>query len=345
MKDDLGMWAKYFSGSCTSKEVEEIQRWITQSSLNAEYAKEMEELWDSLGEVKDISKGRSAEVAWLGVKSRIQHRKQSFSSSRPPVSHRVRPRVNNVIIRPLAVLLGVAILIVLIYWQQGELADEASKTITYTTDVGERITIRLNDGSLVYLSVGSEIRAPKIFSERNREVELVGEAYFDIKPDEESPFIVHTVQSSVQVLGTEFNVRAYPDEFDVELVVTEGQVGMYAMGESLQDGEKVIAGQKGVYKADGSIDVDDATEMQQLIGWREGILEFVETPFEELAHELERWYDVKIEFQDPSLRSIAITARFDLKEGDSFETMLGVLAGAAGAGYERTNKEVVFDQQ
>ena len=341
MENDYGLWAKYFSGSCTPAEEELIRRWINESDAHEQHVKEMRMLWENMGVLPDIAKGRSAEKAWLGVRERIQPAQRPAAPPRPPVRRQPQKRRKNPFTR-LVVVLAIMIPFVVFFLQQWKGENAAPEMVTYASGIGERLGIRLNDGSMVYLSVNSTLRVPEVFSKQRREVELIGEGYFDIKPDVNRPFIVRTGQASVEVLGTEFNLRAYDEESDVQLAVTEGLVGMYEQGKSLDSGTRLSTGQHGIFKNGETIHVYDVEDMGRVLGWRTGLLDFVEAPFEDVAIELERWYDVAFSFQDSTLRMIEITASFDLSDNEPLGNILNVLVESVGIDYSRDGDTVAF---
>ena len=121
------------------------------------------------------------------------------------------------------------------------------EVITYTSERGERFGIRLSDGSVVSLSVDSKLIVPEKFSSEIREVELEGEAYFEVTTDDQRPFIVHAKSASVHVLGTEFNIRAYESDENVTLLVTEGRVSLKKREHESEEAALVVAGQRGIY--------------------------------------------------------------------------------------------------
>ena len=299
-------------------------------------------LWENLDEGQDISKGRSADRAWLGVKARIEAKNRRTAPPRPPVRRRARANKKNAFTRAVVVMLVILIPVTVVYLQQRVGENAEPEWVTYASGIGERVGIRLNDGSMAYLSVNSELRVPEVFRADIREVELIGEGYFEITSDATRPFVVHTGEASIEVLGTEFNLRAYRDEEDVHLVVTEGRVGMYARGESLGDGADISAGQQSVFKPDRSIDVSEATNVDRVLGWRNGSLAFFETPFEDVTAELERWYEARFEFDDSTLRQVDITATFELSDDEPLGSVLTVLTESVGIAYERHGNDVVF---
>jgi len=97
---------------------------------------------------------------------------------------------------------------------------EKIQNIEIVTPIGKRMTITLSDGTKVYMNSGSKIKFPNKFKEDNREVFIEGEFFFDVAPDKRHPFIVQMNRSKVVVVGTEFNIRSYPDEITVQTTLS-----------------------------------------------------------------------------------------------------------------------------
>jgi len=175
------------------------------------------------------------------------------------------------------------------------------------TSNGQQLSIKLPDGTLVTLNAGSMLSYPKQFEDTLREVRLIGEAFFDVTRNEKAPFIIHTGEVTTKVLGTSFNVRAYPENREVQVAVVEGKVkvrmssGLDKNGVCLVKSEMVT-----VQKEHGKLIVSDYDEKDQ-IGWKDGILYFEKSDFTSTVRKLERWYGVKIHIgegrkMDPSWR-------------------------------------------
>ena len=178
-----------------------------------------------------------------------------------------------------------------------------------STVVGERQAVTLPDGTQVWLNETSEITYEGRGDERF--VAFSGEAYFDVATDSLRPFRIHTVDAVTTVLGTAFNLRAYPEEETVELSVTEGKVAMKTQrldqGESstevvAQPQEVVIAaGEEAVLtRADAKI-AEKVVEANNSMAWKERKLSFPDTPLSEVIVTLERYFDAEIILENPAL--------------------------------------------
>ncbi len=162
---------------------------------------------------------------------------------------------------------------------------------TLTTPKGGQYEVSLPDGSKVWLNASSSIRFPSVFPASERRVEITGEAYFEVAKNKARPFRVKFNTSEVQVLGTRFNVMAYPEEGASKTTLVEGAVRI----SHRQQQTALKPGQQAVVLASGKIDTQYAS-VDQVIAWRNGIFYFKDAGIEEVMRQLARWYDVEIQF-------------------------------------------------
>ncbi|HBX44936.1 MAG TPA: anti-sigma factor, partial [Porphyromonadaceae bacterium] len=162
---------------------------------------------------------------------------------------------------------------------------------------GESARICFQDGSEVYLNADSKIRYPKKFGWRKREVFLEGEAYFKVASNKRKPFVVHTGDSHINVLGTSFNVNAYSDEDVIQVTLDEGKVIFHTP----QNGYSIVPGQQVVYhKSDGKASVQHLPNATTESLWKEGVIYLHDTPLVDVMRMLERRYDVSFELRNSS---------------------------------------------
>ena len=168
----------------------------------------------------------------------------------------------------------------------------SAKYNTIDVPYGERSQITLYDGTKVWLNSGTKLKYPVVFSPNSREVMIEGEAFFDVARDTKHPFIVNAGKLKVEVLGTHFDVCAYPDDNEFSTTLEEGSVnaintenGKFA---KLNPGEQVILNCETNGLKCQRVDVDLYTS------WKENLLKFDDATFEEVIKKMERWYDVKI---------------------------------------------------
>ncbi|SHN17632.1 FecR family protein [Chitinophaga sp. CF418] len=153
----------------------------------------------------------------------------------------------------------------------------------------------LSDGTEVWLNATSRFRFPFNFSSNKREVYLDGEAYFQVTKNDSKPFVVHTEQTDIEVLGTSFNVNAYNDGLTRTALVS-GAIIARADGKEV----RLQPGQEAVYKADQGYNVRSFDE-SEVLAWMKGVYVFHDTSLLEIAQVLERWYGVKVVFDNKAL--------------------------------------------
>ena len=176
---------------------------------------------------------------------------------------------------------------------------------------GSRVSFSLPDGSNGWLNSGSTLKFPVRFTD-SREVELSGEAYFDIIKNKNKPFNVVTSALNISVLGTQFNVAAYEDEGNVDVVLESGKVRLNHLGSKniveMNPDEKV------------EFDIEQKEMKKSKVNskryslWKEGKLVFREDPIDEVARRLSRWYNVDIVVNQTSKADFRLRATFEDEE-------------------------------
>lgn len=212
------------------------------------------------------------------------------------------------------------------YFVKQQDALEKSAMVQVTTAKGEMKKIVLGDGSLVWLNAESSLTYPESFGDAIREVELVGEAYFEIAPMKGKPFVVESSAVRTKVLGTSFHVKAYDDDEQLSIGLLTGKVAVEHVGEKrsglsevLRPGEMVVFN-----KADASYVKKENNQLESGIAWRAGRLVFRNAPLPEVVRVLQRQHDVTIRF-DPSLSQRMLYADFDNLTISSVLNILSVM--------------------
>lgn len=155
--------------------------------------------------------------------------------------------------------------------------------------------VTLNDGSIVWLNAASKLIYPSKFSSHERKVRIEGEAYFEIQKDPRRPFKVTSGDQTVEVLGTTFNINAYPDERVVRTTLVEGKVKVGQNGTS-SSSVCLHPGQQSILIKGSEISVKEVNLMAQ-VGWREGLFYFDETALADAMLQISRWYDIEIRYE------------------------------------------------
>jgi ferric-dicitrate binding protein FerR (iron transport regulator) len=187
---------------------------------------------------------------------------------------------------------------------------------------GIRSEITLPDGSKVWLNAESTINYRVPFGLKERDVKLTGEAFFEVKKDEQKPFLVESGKIKVTVLGTRFNCKSFPEDKAVEIVLAEGAVRLNSNGSKtgkefvLKPGERAV-----VDKMTNQISIS-SENVEKYIGWHEGRLIFDECPLSEVGRRLERWFGVEIEIADPRVLDYQISTTFEMESLSQILSML-----------------------
>jgi len=177
---------------------------------------------------------------------------------------------------------------------------EATTEITYNTITaprGRQFQLVLPDGSRVWLNAASSLTYPTAFSGRERSVKISGEAYFEIARDEQRPFKVNIDnETGIQVLGTRFNVHAYPEEAAIKTTLLEGAVRMISgKQQALLAPGQAAQTLRGVNQQ--PIQIINNTDLEKALAWKNGLFDFEDTRLEEVMRQLARWYDIEIVYE------------------------------------------------
>lgn len=165
---------------------------------------------------------------------------------------------------------------------------------TLTTSRGGQYMLTLPDGTRVWLNAASSFTYPTRFSGKERRVELEGQAYFEVAKSPDQPFIVKVKDATVKVLGTHFDIMAYPEEKEIQTTLVEGSV-MVSRGAA----EKVIAPGEQAFWNDGAAGALSvrAADIQQVTAWKTGFFEFDNADIATIMRQIGRWYSVDIRYE------------------------------------------------
>ncbi|HVK49274.1 MAG TPA: FecR domain-containing protein [Pseudobacter sp.] len=187
---------------------------------------------------------------------------------------------------------------------------------TITTARGQQSPpLTLSDGTKVWLNALSSIHFPVAFTGDTRLVEITGEAYFEVAGDARKPFLVRVNDMEVNVLGTRFNVNAYPDEAFIGTTLLDGSVRVSVSKKNGQ--ELVLSPGSQAQVLGGNIKLAKEVDLDQVIAWKNGQFNFNQTDLQAVLRQLSRWYDIDMKFEgEPPVRSFRgkITKDLQLSE-------------------------------
>lgn len=169
---------------------------------------------------------------------------------------------------------------------------------------GQKSMAILEDGTVVWLNSGSSIYYSNSYNRRNREVELTGEAYFDVSKNKRLPFIVKSSDLIIKAVGTTFNLMAYPEDETIAITLIEGKVQVQAPGSKTID---LSPNQKAIYnKLHNDFFIEEVDPVFS-VSWKDNVLKFDDQPLPDILTHLERWYDVKFYYPQDVLKDQRFT--------------------------------------
>lgn len=308
---------KYFEGTASQEEEASIYQWLDASSDNEEEFFREREFFDAL-----ILSGRTESGMVIGKGSR----KKSGGLS-------IRPLLREV----LKVAAVVAITVACgLYYYVSEKKELLAAMNTITVPMGQRVNLKLPDGTSVWLNACSEIVYPAIFSGEKREIQLKGEAYFEVAHNAESPFVVRTEKCDIEVLGTKFNVEAYPGSDDFSAALLEGSV---KVTDNLRLSRPILLKpDQEVRLKNGRLQTSSINDYDHF-RWREGLICFKNVAFNELMKRFEKCYGIKIIVENKQLEDYSCTGKFRISDG--VDNALRILQRDAKYTFERNEDNSV----
>lgn len=308
----------YLAEGLNGDALTELKQWIALSPENEKYFLHQREVWFSAFSEKD-SAIYNKDKAFEKFKYRIDDSRQNSEIGTQKKFRLVA------FWRYAAVVAVLCAISYFSYWRGGERVKENFSEIVVEAPLGSRTKLFLPDGTLVWLNAGSSMAYSQGFGVSERSVKLVGEGYFEVKRNEELPFSVQTKDLKVQVLGTKFNFRDYPDDTEVIVSLLEGKV---ALNNLIQKEKEIILtpNERAVLdKKSGKIQTERAvaTNASQ---WTSGYLFFDEELLPDIVKELERGYNVKIHITNDSLKTFRFYGNFVRREQNINEVLEALAA-------------------
>ncbi|MDN5210740.1 FecR domain-containing protein [Fulvivirgaceae bacterium BMA12] len=210
------------------------------------------------------------------------------------------------------------------------------------TSYGEQKTVKLPDGTIVRLNYGSRLIFPSEFGDSSRQVTLSGEAFFDVKPNPDKPFIITTKDVQTIVLGTSFNINAYSDEDEIQVMVVTGKVRVQngADADKLEDVMLLPYEMVSLHRLTGRV-VKEKYDPSEYLAWKEWTLIFRKATFDEIIDKLEKWYGVDIQID----QDLHIQGRFNGEfHNQSLEYVLKGLSFSNRINFELKDKTVTISK-
>lgn len=323
------------------EELAEVRQWISESDDNRK-------LYDKYAAIWGISRavGRNddyqPDTAWEALNQRMKSQKHDKQ-------HRISIK-KLMVAAAMVVIIFLAGMALQQFTGNSTTDDQTLSYTEYTLPYGSKSKIKLPDGSSVWLNAGSTLRYASNFNTHCREVYLEGEAYFIVTRNEQTPFLVQTSTITIKVLGTEFNVNAYPEEPVVETIVESGVVQLIDPSSSkettiLRAKQKAVIVKSDImpekqtsqdaqlddikpldYIPIAKMEVDDNVRTEAYTSWKDTLWVIEREKLSSLAVKLERRYNVHFVFVDEELRDYVFSGKFEKETLDQILEVMKLTA-------------------
>ncbi|MBO9728560.1 MAG: FecR family protein [Chitinophaga sp.] len=324
---DKALIKKFISNNCTPAEIAEIRKFLAQPGADHIFEDILNEQWER--PELDIPVDEVQLQQW---EHKFQQKIAQLTAQPPTKIKRFTYLKYAAVLVPLMVLLG--------YLLRNHTKPTTVAMLTSTTTTGKLLKIQLPDSTIVYLNASSSLQYPETFTGDTRTVALQGEAFFDVKQDEKHPFFVTTNKLQVQVLGTSFNVRSYPDDADIAVTVTTGKVGVKVPELRSAAATIVLPDQEFNYTKHTQLAKIAAVNAVDSKAWGEGAFIFNYETLENITKRLSRWYGVTFVCTNQTL----LQKRFKLKlKNENLHNIMSALSTAGdGFKYEFKHTQIII---
>ena len=317
----ISLLQKYIKDQCSEQELRTLLHWLKSSDSHTDMDLIIQPLWNAINQ----------NVARPGQERESELRKE-VSSLLSAIKQNNKP-TSNIGVRSKNRLIGfyrIAAMLLLVFsvtFGLLKVFDRPQSVITYiekTSAKGEKKSLQLADGTRIILNSGTNLRIPSDFNKEKRVIELEGEGFFDVAPNQDKPFIIRSGNAQVRVLGTSFDFKSYKEDEFIKLTVSTGKVRINVTDQDLQ--LSVSPNEHlSINKVDGNINKETIQE-NNYIKWIQGSLYFHKEPILEVIKTINRTYNRKVILQCKSC-DYKITGTHDNK---SIEAVIEAICFTTG---------------
>lgn len=303
---------KFLSGEIDARERTALMAWVEEDPANRKFFEDAVKLWEVSGAFSDQPFESDTQAAWLRLESKID----GFAGTGGPSSAPLR----RLSISPWWLRVAAVILFVLGigYWWSNQ---TDSHSLVFQTGAREKRELALPDGSKVWLNENSRLSYCE--KDGQRHVTLEGEAFFEVKHMDTTPFVIASGDARTTVLGTSFNVRAYPQEAAVKVTVATGIVEL-KNAEDVQSAIRLPAGTAGVLNLKINERPEKAPVDVNATAWKIRRLQFDNTALEDVFKTLENYYDLHIQVENEAIKHCHFSGVYDQPQLDHLLEVIGI---------------------
>ena len=289
---------RFFKGKSTIEEQMQIRLWMEESEENKRELFDERKLFDAM----------------LFIGNTAIADKATYIKSLPSIVHSIGHKLLKIAAIILLTLTGNH------FYTEMIRSTDTIAMQTISVPAGQRTNITLPDGTNVWLNARTTLSYSTTFNQEQRNVELNGEGYFEVKGNKEKPFIIHTSKGEVEVLGTNFNVEAYAESELFETTLMKGSVKVCSsLGDKATS--MLTPGNKSVI-INGNLHIEEVNDFERY-RWKEGLICFKGSAFIEIMNDFEKYYGINIIVKNQTVNQYSYTGKF--RQTDGVEHALRVL--------------------
>jgi transmembrane sensor len=300
---NIELITKYLANSASPDETLEVLKWVETSEENKQLFADLKNAWALANMVSypdQITRNKDLELILRKIKKNlnIDHRNVSF--------------FNHEILKNLQRIAATILITAGIVGYFGYRIWSKPQPIAFnvlSVPAGQFAQLTLGDGTKIWLNSKSILTYPSQFSGSNREIKLNGEAFFEVSPNKEKPFIVKTKELDVAVLGTDFDVSAYQNDRNINVTLVNGSVNLLNKKDNSEIA-KLKPGEQASYSISKNTISISSVETQLYTSWRTGQIKFRKMSFEEIAKRLSRNYNIEFKFENANMLSTTYNGSF-----------------------------------
>ncbi len=359
--------SKFLQNQCSVSEIDALQKWMDEKPENLQYFMQMKTLWDSV-EIKNNPDKLNIHQSWNKFNQNLKQKEKT--SLKISTENKIAGLKFFLRIAAL-VLISFGLSWTIFYTYYGNAIQTSDGMLELKVPRGSKSILKLADGTTIWLNSETTIRYPDKFSNKQRDVYIEGEAFFEVAKNKKWPFKVHTSDIDIIVLGTSFNVKSYPDEGTIETTLEEGSILIEKKAKSgkkqyislkpnqrvtLVKGNGKLALDKQIHTNSKNKNIpkktqtktihrkekfylDENTDTQLYVAWKNNQLVFKNERFESLAVKLERWYNVEIIIKNDKLKDYRFTGTF---ENETVEQAIAALQLTTKFDYKFEKNKIII---
>lgn len=325
---------KFFAGEISEKEIIHLKSWLSQDPENRRIFDNENELWQEAS-VLIKCKNFNTDTAWINISSRLGLVQENSKSVTILNNNNFRLLIAAATVACLLAIGGISL------WVTGNKSfkDVATSTSVIKTNEGEKARIFLADSTEIIMNSESSLQYNGNYNLKDRKVKFAGEAFFDVSTNREKPFIVQLEKINVIATGTRFNIYSFGIEDRIEATLEEGAIQVTVKG---KEPVNIKSGQQAIYFVNSQKLIVRDVATDTYTSWKENMLRFNDTPFEEVLRRIGRKYNVKFEITNHELLDLKFTATFI---DESVEEVMEMLKSVSPINYKIYYRTSVRDRK